>query len=133
VSAEEENGSLAKEIKDATAVADFFGGRVEKATDQRERLDTRTSLIVTSSGGLIAVVGILAALLPKQDQSYRYPSALVIALIGSIGLLPAAVLVAQSAALDVGLRRKTGALEDRIDPLGGLIVLAALNKSTEEL
>jgi hypothetical protein len=46
--------------------------------------DTRTSLIVTSSGGLIDVVGVLAALLPKQDQNYRYPSALVIALIGSI-------------------------------------------------
>jgi hypothetical protein len=38
VPAEEENGSFAQEIEDAKTVADFFGGRVEKATDQRERL-----------------------------------------------------------------------------------------------
>lgn len=129
----EEKSSFAQELEDAKTVADFFGGWAKKSVDQRERLDTRTSLIVTSSGGLIAVVGVVAALLPKQDQNYRYPSVLVIALIGAIVLFLAAVLVAQAAALDVGVRRKTDHIADRIDSLGGLIALAALNKSAAEL
>ena len=72
------------------AVVDYAADRLEDMAKQRERLDTRTALIVTSSGGLITVVGILGALLPRREGD-EY----------SAGLL-AAVVVAQISALLTG-------------------------------
>jgi hypothetical protein len=82
--------------------ADFVSDRLEDRMKQRDRLESRTSLIVTSSGGLITVVGVLSALL---GENYDYPVALLLALAFSIFLLLLAVVVAQASAMKSDQRR----------------------------
>jgi hypothetical protein len=52
----------------AKAINDAFGLRIGNAQKQVDQLDTRTNLIVSSSGGLIGVAGVVAALFSAQQQ-----------------------------------------------------------------
>jgi hypothetical protein len=77
----------------------FATGLLEEARKQRDRLDTRTNILVTCSGALITVVGVLAALLPKQGDSLKMSPGLVATFATAMGLLLAAILVAQGVAI----------------------------------
>jgi hypothetical protein len=95
------------------STADFFAARLENALKQIDQLDTRTSVLVSSSGGLIAVVGVLTALFEAREENFGFVPWSLITLGLSIVLLLAAVLLAQSATLDIGRRVDVRRLTER--------------------
>jgi hypothetical protein len=99
----------ASRLQELQIVAEYVVGRLEDMVKERDRADARSSLIVSSSGGLITVGAVLAALLPRPNESYRYPTLLIILLAIVMVLFLAAVLVAQYSAwkLDANYRRST--------------------------
>ena len=78
-------GTPAHELEAAKVIADSSRAGLDAQVKQRDRLDTRTSQIVTSSGGLITVVGVMAAVLPSRDPNYKYPPWLALVLTVAIG------------------------------------------------
>jgi len=73
--------------------AEYTANRLDEQRKQRDRLDARTSLLITSSASLIMVIGIVRALLPQESQ---YPVVLVF--VAAIVFELAAIIVAQLAA-----------------------------------
>jgi hypothetical protein len=96
-----------RKLELATAITDNLGLRLGNVQKQVDQLDTRTNLIVSSSGGLIGVAGVLAALFLVQQQGPRW---LLVAFSGSILLFLATVLIAQWA----GLRIRQARVSDRV-------------------
>jgi hypothetical protein len=81
---------------------------LEERRKQRERLDVRTNILITCSGALITVVGVLAALLPRDGASLRPPPGLVLTFTSAMALLLLAVLLAQGVAIFTGRHVWTG-------------------------
>jgi hypothetical protein len=99
---EKEAPSVAERLEAVETIAGFAADQLEARVNQRDRLDIRTSLVVTSSGGLITVVGVLVAVLPKQDANYRYPAIFILGSMIAIALLLVAVVAAQVSMLRAG-------------------------------
>jgi hypothetical protein len=96
----------AEKLEASKIIGDYIATRLEQYEKYRDRLETQTSLITTSSGGLVAVVGVVAALLPKPEEPFRFRTALLVLLVVAVALLLTAAAVGQVSSLK--LTRRAG-------------------------
>jgi hypothetical protein len=88
---------------DADASARLMSQYVQRSLDperaQYERLESRAATIVTTTGGLVTVIGAVAAFVPGDQRSTAFSIPSLVLLLVALALFTGAVLLAQGSVL----------------------------------
>jgi hypothetical protein len=86
------NDASAPSLDGLKTATSYVTGRLDERIKQRDRLDTRTALLITTTGALITVIGIFAALLVKQGIRISTPLATTIAVAATVLVVPVLIV-----------------------------------------
>ena len=93
----EDDGS--NRLHDALAATEYVQRTLNSYRAQYERLETRAATIVTTTGGLVTVIGVVTAFIPEDQRFDAFSTPSLVLLVFALVLFMVAVALAQGSNL----------------------------------